>query len=371
MLLYVTFGFSQENIFNKDYIFSYYFQGFYDNEIAGDYRFQFDYEEYWKDYESEYHPIDDAGYVSNKDGDWGYTEDIPSEPHYWKKYYKFCVINLFEDKIEFGSNGVARTNIKAIADSFEVLEKNTFKYHIETIQEENEYLLINPQYKIMAEKESPFDLFITKDGDFLQFYIDEIKKENFLFELAVSNKKDINAMEKFHIGKISNKPEVNYPKYEDGRCKYIVKNYLERVFERGKYYRIINSCTVCNNNLEKQLTLLNKNEIVLFLNYEETTYYLNDYPNDSWLHIFLYDKYNMSYIDGYIFGSNLNDYFLEEIEIPEEFSNYVKKNNILEEPVTEINTRNVLPIIIVIISVVILAIILILIILIKKRKRNK
>lgn len=238
MLLYVTFGFSQENIFNKDYIFSYYFQGFYDNEKAGDYRFQFDYEEYWKDYESEYHPIDDAGYVSNKDGDWGYTEDIPSEPHYWKKYYKFCVINLFEDKIEFGSNGVARTNIKAIADSFEVLEKNTFKYHIETIQEENEYLLINPQYKIMSEKESPFDLFITKDGDFLQFYIDEIKKENFLFELAVSNKKDINAMEKFHIGKISNKPEVNYPKYEDGRCKYIIHSPKDKQFETGKYYQI-------------------------------------------------------------------------------------------------------------------------------------
>lgn len=371
MLLYVTFGFSQENIFNKDYIFSYYFQGFYDNEKAGDYRFQFDYEEYWKDYESEYHPIDDAGYVSNKDGDWGYTEDIPSEPHYWKKYYKFCVINLFEDKIEFGSNGVARTNIKAIADSFEVLEKNTFKYHIETIQEENEYLLINPQYKIMSEKESPFDLFITKDGDFLQFYIDEIKKENFLFELAVSNKKDINAMEKFHIGKISNKPEVNYPKYEDGRCKYIIHSPKDKQFETGKYYQILSDGWLCFSDGKTQDFRFHKEDYFLYLNSEDfiPLKLIEFYPDDIWIHGIVYFNNSNEIAEGYLLASEIHDCYLYESEVPSNFIKYINEN-ILNEKIEE-SKNNVLPIIIVIISVVILAIILILIILIKKRKRNK
>lgn len=368
ILFFATIGYTEENIFNKDYIFSYYFQGFYNNMDSGDFRFQFKYENYWEDYESSYNTND---YSSNKEGEWGYTEQEPSEPHYWKKYYNFIVINFCEDKIQFGSNCFGRTNIKAIADEFTTVEDNIFKYHILSVKKEDEDLYVNSQYFPLYEKQTPFNLYIIKDGDYLKLYMYEIKKENFLFELTASNKKDIKSMENFTIGKVSNKPEVNYPKYKDGRSKYIIKDKEDRKFERGKYYKTLSSCHLFNKENDLTGIQLDKNDIVLFLNYEEINPYLpciEDFPNDTWVHIFLYNEYNNVFTDGYTYGSYLHDCYLDELEIPEKVSNYVKANNILEDKTENKNKNNLLlPILFVSVFVVLLTA-LILILLCKKKK---
>ncbi|MCR5436317.1 MAG: hypothetical protein K6E97_04550 [Treponema sp.] len=369
LLFFAAIGFSEENIFNKDYIFSYCYQGFYEQVRTGDFRFQFDYEEYWKDYEASYGTED---YSSNKDGEWGYTEQEPSEPHYWKKYYNFIVIHFYEDKIQFGSNCFGRTDLIAIPDTFEIIEDNILKYHILNIKKEDEELYVNSQYFPLYEKQTPFNLLIKKDGDYLKLYLDKIDKENFLFELTASSKKDIKSMENFTIGKVSEKPKVSYPKYSDGRSKYIIKDPQERKLERGKYYRLLDSCDLFNSENDFTGINLDKNDIVLFLNYEEITPdlpWIEDFPNDTWVHIFLYNEYNNKFIDGYTYGSYLHDCYLEESEIPELVSVYVKSHKILEDE-TEVKASSSLPLVIIVASTVILLLCIVIILIVRKKKRQ-
>ncbi|MBP5443033.1 MAG: hypothetical protein J6Y60_07320, partial [Treponema sp.] len=227
------------------------------------------------------------------------------------------------------------------------------------------------QYFPLYEKQTPFNLLIKKDGDYLKLYLDEIDKENFLFELTASSKKDIKSMENFTIGKVSEKPKVSYPKYSDGRSKYIINDPQERKFERGKYYKMLRSCYLFNSENDLTGVHLDKNDIVLFLNYEEITpdfSSIEDYSNDTWVHIFLYNEYNNIFIDGYTYGSYLHDCYLEESEIPELVSEYVKSHKILEDE-TEVKASSSLPLVIIVVSAVIVLLCIVIILIVRKKKR--
>ena len=73
-------------------------------------------------------------------------------------------------------------------------------------------IYVQPEYISLFEKENPFNIILTLDGDYIKMYIDEVSEENLFQTLIRTTPEACNQIEKWIKGKSNDLSKVVMPK---------------------------------------------------------------------------------------------------------------------------------------------------------------
>ena len=77
-----------------------------------------------------------------------------------------------------------------------------------------------PEYIPLFEKETPFKIILTIDGDYIKMYIDEISEGNLFQTLVRTTPESCNQIENWIKGISNDLSNVTWPRHADGTCDY-------------------------------------------------------------------------------------------------------------------------------------------------------
>ena len=152
------------DIKNSHWIPSYYYELLESRNVKSD---LLEYESYWKDFEN---------YTIDPDLTW--FDCFTVQRFYFDDFYfvYFGKYGYYDD-VDFFAYLEEVSDTKIVYD-VQKMYSNSFDYHSEGL------FLQHPDFIPLYEKETPFKVILTLDGDYMKMYIDEVSEEN-LFQILV------------------------------------------------------------------------------------------------------------------------------------------------------------------------------------------
>ena len=162
-------------------------------------------------------------------GDW--QED------FYLGYYGFSDFYFFARSSQFGIGEAA------FLVSTEEASDDYIKYKVYKMYSNSSYYTeptANPQQKFIPvyEKDTPFYIYLTVDGDYMYMYIDDISEENLFQTLIRTTSEACTQIENWIRGESDNLSKVSWPRHADGSCEYENAAQALQQIAAGGIYRV-------------------------------------------------------------------------------------------------------------------------------------
>lgn len=140
---------------------------------------------------------------------------------------EFGVLRYYFDDfyfVIFGNSGYYDVDffscLEEVSDSKIIYNVQKMYSHFFDYKREQMAYPNQPEFLPLFEKETPFKIILTIDGDYMKMYIDEISEGN-LFQTLVRTTPDVcNQIENWIKGISNDLSNVTWPRHADGTCDY-------------------------------------------------------------------------------------------------------------------------------------------------------
>lgn len=124
--------------------------------------------------------------------------------------------------VVFGSDGYKDVDffayLEEASDNKIIYNVQRLYSHFFDYKEEVSYN--QPEFLPLFEKETPFKIILTIDGDYIKMYIDEISEGNLFQTLVRTTPESCNQIENWIKGISNDLSNVTWPRHADGTCDY-------------------------------------------------------------------------------------------------------------------------------------------------------
>lgn len=181
------------DIKNSHWIPSYYYALLGSLNIKSD---LLEYESHWKDFEN---------YTSDPDLTW--FDCFTVQGFYFDDFY-FVYFGKYDyyNSVDFFAYLDEVSDTKIVYD-VQKMYSNSFDYHSEGL------FLQHPDFIPLYEKETPFKVILTLDGDYMKMYIDEVSEENLFQILVRTTPEACDQIEKWIKGESDDLSKVVMPRF--------------------------------------------------------------------------------------------------------------------------------------------------------------
>ena len=200
----------------KDYwIPVYYYDAVKSNDREKD---VFTYEPYW-----EHCPI-----LQHEDWDW--YQWFHAQRYYFGDFY-FVVFGYFGfNEVEFFAY-LEEVSENKLVYTVQRMYSNGRDYKKKTVS-----VYVNPSFLPLYEKQTPFRVIFTIDGDYMNMYIDDISEENLFQTLIRTTPEACTQIENWIRVDSNDLSKVSWPRHADGSCEYEnVEQASQQIAVKGIY----------------------------------------------------------------------------------------------------------------------------------------
>lgn len=189
-----------ENVKKEYWIPSYYYEVLKSSDIKESLLTN---ETYWKD-KTVYSRYDDFTWI----------DEFGVLRYYFDDFYFVIFGNSGYYDVDFFSY------LEEVSDSKIIYNVQKMYSHFFDYKREQMAYPNQPEFLPLFEKETPFKIILTIDGDYMKMYIDEISEGN-LFQTLVRTTPDVcNQIENWIKGISNDLSNVTWPRHADGTCDY-------------------------------------------------------------------------------------------------------------------------------------------------------
>lgn len=200
----------------KDYwIPVYYYDAVKSNDREKD---VFTYEPYW-----EHCPI-----IQHEDWDW--YQWFHAQRYYFGDFY-FVVFGYFGfNEVDFFAY-LEEVSENKLVYTVQRMYSNGSDYKKKTVS-----VYVNPSFLPLYEKQTPFRVIFTIDGDYMNMYTDDISEENLFQTLIRTTPEACTQIENWIRVDSNDLSKVSWPRHADGSCEYEnMEQALQQIAVKGIY----------------------------------------------------------------------------------------------------------------------------------------